>query len=148
MMNKLDAALNFHQTALRVRNQRQELLASNIANADTPQYKARDLDFKSAMQAALNPSTTSTGSSGSVGTSSNGGMQQTNPSHLSGQGSSGYLSAGDPLFRSVVQGSVDGNTVDMDVERNAYVDNGIRYEASLTMITGQIKKMLSAINGQ
>ena len=148
MMNKLDAALNFHQTALRVRNQRQELLASNIANADTPQYKARDLDFKSAMQAALNPSTTSTGSSGAVGTSSNGGMQQTNPSHLSGQGSSGYLSAGDPLFRSVVQGSVDGNTVDMDVERNAYVDNGIRYEASLTMITGQIKKMLSAINGQ
>ena len=147
MMNKLDAALNFHQTALRVRNQRQELLASNIANADTPQYKARDLDFKSAMQAAMNPGTSNIGSTGAAPTS-NGGMQQTNPSHLSGQGSSGYLSAGDPLFRSVVQGSVDGNTVDMDVERNAYVDNGIRYEASLTMITGQIKKMLSAINGQ
>lgn len=148
MMNKLDAALNFHQTALRVRNQRQELLASNIANADTPQYKARDLDFKSAMQAAMNPGTSNTATTGAAGTANNGGMQQTNPGHLSGQGSSGYLSAGDPLFRSVVQGSVDGNTVDMDVERNAYVDNGIRYEASLTMITGQIKKMLSAINGQ
>lgn len=146
MMNKLDAALSFHQTALRVRNERQELLASNIANADTPQYKARDLDFKSAMQAALNPSVSSTGAS--ANTTGNGAMQQTNTAHLPGQGSRGYLSAGDPLFRSVVQGSVDGNTVDMDVERNAYVDNGIRYEASLTMITGQIKKMLSAINGQ
>lgn len=143
MMNKLDAALNFHQTALRVRNQRQELLASNIANADTPQYKARDIDFKSAMQSALQQS-----AAGKPAASA-GAMQQTNTSHMNGQGSNGYVgSASDPLFRSVVQGSVDGNTVDMDVERNAYVDNGIRYEASLTMISGQIKKMLSAINGQ
>lgn len=143
MMNKLDAALNFHQTALRVRNQRQELLASNIANADTPQYKARDIDFQSAMQSALQQ--TSAGNATTI----TGMMQQTNTGHMNGQGSSGYVgSASDPLFRSVVQGSVDGNTVDMDVERNAYVDNGIRYEASLTMISGQIKKMLSAINGQ
>lgn len=143
MMNKLDAALNFHQTALRVRNQRQELLASNIANADTPQYKARDIDFKSAMQSALQQTTT-----GNTATSA-GAMQQTSNGHMNGQAGNGYVgSASDPLFRSVVQGSVDGNTVDMDVERNAYVDNGIRYEASLTMIGGQIKKMLSAINGQ
>ena len=143
MINKLDASLNFHQTALRVRNQRQELLASNIANADTPQYKARDIDFQSAMKAALQPNT-------SAGTLTTGGaLQQTNSGHMNGMGNSGYVSgASDPLFRSVVQGSADGNTVDMDVERNAYVDNGIRYEASLTMIGGQIKKMLSAINGQ
>ncbi|HCU85009.1 MULTISPECIES: flagellar basal body rod protein FlgB [unclassified Methylophilus] len=142
MINKLDAALNFHQTALRVRNERQELLASNIANADTPQYKARDIDFQSAMKAALQPNA----SAGT--TTSNGALQQTNAGHMNGTGGSGYVSAGDPLFRAVVQGSADGNTVDMDVERNAYVDNGIRYEASLTMIGGQIKKMLSAINGQ
>ncbi len=143
MMNKLDASLNFHQTALRVRNQRQELLASNIANADTPQYKARDIDFKSAMQSALQQTTAGKSAANA------GAMQQTSSSHMAGQGGSGYAgSASDPLFRSVVQGSVDGNTVDMDVERNAYVDNGIRYEASLTMISGQIKKMLSAINGQ
>lgn len=143
MMNKLDASLNFHQTALRVRNQRQELLASNIANADTPQYKARDIDFKSAMQSALQQTT-----SGNTPSSARA-MQQTNTNHMNGQAGNGYVgSASDPLFRSVVQGSVDGNTVDMDVERNAYVDNGIRYEASLTMISGQIKKMLSAINGQ
>ena len=53
MTNKLDALLGFHQTALRVRNQRQEILASNIANADTPNYKARDLDFESAFAQAL-----------------------------------------------------------------------------------------------
>lgn len=148
-MNKLDAALNFHQTALRVRNQRQELLASNIANADTPHYKARDLDFKAAMQSALQQSGNAgtRSASNSAGTADAGGLQQTNSMHLSGSGNGG-LGGSDPLFRSVLQSSVDGNTVDMDVERNAYVDNGIRYEASLTMISGQIKKMLSAISGQ
>jgi len=140
MINKLDAALSFHQTALRVRNERQELLASNIANADTPQYKARDIDFKAAMQAALQPSS-------SNGTETRG-LQKTDSGHMQGQPNQGYAGPGDPLFRSVTQASVDGNTVDMDAERNAYVDNGIRYEASLTMITGQIKKMLTAINGQ
>lgn len=142
-MNKLDAALNFHQTALRVRNQRQELLASNIANADTPQYKARDIDFKSVMQTALQ-----SGPEASSAQTAASQLQQTNSAHLGGSAGSGYASNSDVLFRSVVQGSVDGNTVDMDVERNAYVDNGIRYEASLTMMTGQIKKMLSAITGQ
>jgi flagellar basal-body rod protein FlgB len=143
MMNKLDAALNFHQTALRVRNQRQELLASNIANADTPQYKARDIDFKSAMQSALQQSTGSGTTQIPAGQ-----LQQTNGAHMNGSAGNGYSGSSDVLFRSVVQGSVDGNTVDMDEERNAYVDNGIRYEASLTMMTGQIKKMLSAITGQ
>lgn len=143
MINKLDAALSFHQTALRVRNQRQELLASNIANADTPQYKARDIDFKSAMQAALQPNT-------GTGTAQQpaGLLQQTNGAHMNGGAGNGLTGSSDVLFRSVLQGSVDGNTVDMDVERNAYVDNGIRYEASLTMMSGQIKKMLSAITGQ
>lgn len=141
MINKLDAALSFHQTALRVRNQRQELLASNIANADTPQYKARDIDFKSAMQSALQQST------GTAQTPA-GALQQTSSGHMNASAGNSYPGSGDVLFRSVLQGSVDGNTVDMDVERNAYVDNGIRYEASLTMMSGQIKKMLSAITGQ
>lgn len=143
MINKLDAALSFHQTALRVRNQRQELLASNIANADTPQYKARDIDFKSTMQAALQQST-----GGQPAQQPAGLLQQTSSGHMGAVGGNGNLSSSDVLFRSVLQGSVDGNTVDMDVERNAYVDNGIRYEASLTMMSGQIKKMLSAITGQ
>ncbi|MGQ2965667.1 flagellar basal body rod protein FlgB [Methylophilus sp.] len=145
MINKLDAALSFHQTALRVRNQRQELLASNIANADTPQYKARDIDFKSTMQAALQQST---GGKPAQQQQPAGLLQQTSSGHMGAAGGNGNLASSDVLFRSVLQGSVDGNTVDMDVERNAYVDNGIRYEASLTMMSGQIKKMLSAITGQ
>lgn len=143
ILKKLDAELNFHQAALRVRNQRQELLASNIANADTPQYKARDIDFQSAMQSALQQSV-------GVGlvTQPASEMQQTKNAHMNGNAGNGYPGSGDVLFRSLRQGSVDGNTVDMDVERNAYVDNGIRYEASLTMMTDKIKEVMAAINGQ
>lgn len=139
MLNKLDDALSFHQTALRVRGQRQELIAANIANADTPNYKARDIDFKSAMQAATAGISRETFNTA-----------KTSGRHLDGVPSKGVSSGapGEPLFRPIIQGSVDGNTVDMDVERNQFVDNGIRYEASLTMINAQLKKMLAAIQGQ
>lgn len=142
MLNKLDAALSFHQNALRVRSQRQEVIAANIANADTPNYKARDIDFKSAMQNAL---TQGSQMQGAVSD----GPSTTSAMHINGtSGSNTSAGPNEPLFRPVIQGSVDGNTVDMDVERNQFVDNGIRYEASLTMINGQIKKMLTAITGQ
>jgi flagellar basal-body rod protein FlgB len=139
MLNKLDSALDFHQTALRVRGQRQELIAANIANADTPNYKARDIDFKSAMQNALGGNERATFN-----------VAKTSAQHIDGMPSSGISSSGgsgEPLFRPIIQGSVDGNTVDMDVERNQFADNGIRYEASLTMINGQLKKLLAAIQG-
>lgn len=131
-MNKLDAALNFHETALRVRGQRQELLAANIANADTPGYKARDINFADTFKQAL---------AGSAG-----GLQAdtTTPGHLSTTASH----QNGVLYRAMIQGSVDGNTVDMDVERAQFADNALRYEASVNMISGQIKKLLSAIQGQ
>lgn len=142
MLNKLDAALSFHQNALRVRSQRQEVIAANIANADTPNYKARDIDFKSAMQNAL---TQGSQMQGAVSD----GLSKTSAMHINGtSGNNASAGPNEPLFRPVIQGSVDGNSVDMDVERNQFVDNGIRYEASLTMINGQIKKMLTAITGQ
>jgi flagellar basal-body rod protein FlgB len=141
-MDRLDAALAFHQSALRVRAQRQELIAANIANADTPNYKARDVNFTDALSNAL--SNTDTSSSLEV--------SKTSSAHLSGDPTSvDYVPTGkpgEPMFRPLIQGSVDGNTVDMDVERNQFTDNAIRYEASLNMINGQIKKMLSAIQGQ
>ncbi len=147
MLNKLDNALDFHQTALRVRGQRQELIAANIANADTPNYKARDIDFKAAMQNALSTNVIS-----SERTTFN--VAKTSAQHIDGTPSSGISNvtslgggSGEPLFRPIIQGSVDGNTVDMDVERNQFADNGIRYEASLTMINGQLKKLLAAIQG-
>lgn len=136
MINKLDAALSFHQNALRVRGQRQELIAANIANADTPNYKARDLDFKSAMKNAMS------------GVASEGfNTTKTSGQHLDGLPSKTPSQGGAP-FRPIIQGSVDGNTVDMDVERNQFADNAIRYEASVIMINGQLQKMLEALRSQ
>ncbi|WP_413436812.1 flagellar basal body rod protein FlgB [Sulfuriferula sp. GW1] len=135
MIGKLDEYLRFQETALSLRAQRQQLLASNIANADTPNYKARDIDFSSALQNALTPA----GQAPSE-------LAKTSAVHLNAPGTTG--SSGTPvLYRSVQQGSVDGNTVDMDTERNQFADNAIRYEASLTMISGQIKSLLAAIQG-
>lgn len=145
MIDKLDAAFNFHQTALRLRAERQELIAANVANADTPNYKARDLDFNAALKQAL--------ANGGAGTAASGNdaLTMTASQHLPGvaitnAASNGQLST-NMLYRKVSQGSVDGNTVDMDVERNQFADNAIRYETSLTLINGQIKRMLAAIQG-
>ncbi len=141
MLNKLDSTLSFHQTALRVRGQRQELIAANIANADTPHYKARDIDFKSAMQKAI------TNAQGNAPQSAQS-MAKTSNLHLDGTRNSGSNMSSETLFRPIIQGSVDGNTVDMDVERNQFADNAIRYEASLTMINGQLKSIMAALQSQ
>lgn len=134
MINKLDNFLSFQQSALRVRGQRQELIAANIANADTPNYKAKDVEFGDAMKSAMNG-----GSSLKVG------VAKTSDRHLDGVNGGNDNAPGDPKFRKDTQGNVDGNTVDMDVERNQFADNAIRYEASLNMISGQVKEMLAAI---
>lgn len=135
MPNQLDALLSFHQDALRIRGKRQELIAANIANADTPNYKARDIDFNSAMKSAM---------AGITQTAFN--TEKTNEMHIDGTPSNAPTGApGEALFRPIIQGSVDGNTVDMDVERNQFADNAIRYEASLTMINSQLKQMLTAL---
>lgn len=138
ILNKLDSALSFHQDALRIRAQRQEVIAANIANADTPNYKARDIDFKSAMQQVTQQT-----AGNSLSTN------KTSAQHMNGTGTNNTSAGlGEPLFRPIIQGSVDGNTVDMDVERNEFADNAIRYQASLQMMNGQIKKMMTAIQGQ
>lgn len=134
MINKLDSEFNFQQSALRVRGQRQELIAANIANADTPNYKAKDIEFGDAMKNAMNG-----GSSLKVG------VTKTSDRHLDGVNGNSENAPGDPKFRKDTQGNVDGNTVDMDLERNQFADNAIRYEASLNMISGQVKEMLAAI---
>jgi flagellar basal-body rod protein FlgB len=110
------------------------MLASNIANADTPNYKARDIDFSAAMTRALNQS---------AGAATE--LTKTTSVHLKAQGS---VDGSAPLYRPSIQGNVDGNTVDMDVERNQFTDNAIRYEASLTILNMQIRNILSAIQGQ
>ena len=133
MIGKLDDALRFNETALSLRGQRQQLLASNIANADTPNYKARDIDFGKALKTAM--------AGGGPATS----LTTTAPGHIAGV--QGGTTGGPLLYRTTAQGNVDGNTVDMDVERNAFTDNAIRYEASLTAISSQIKGLLTVIQG-
>ncbi len=134
MVNRLDEALRFQQTALSLRAARQELLASNIANADTPNYKAKDVDFASALQNAL------TGKGSALP------AIQTSPMHL--QGNAGRDILGAPvMYRKPVQPSADGNTVDMDVERAQFADNALRYESGVKFVSDQLKEIMTAIQG-
>jgi flagellar basal-body rod protein FlgB len=137
MLGKLDDYMRFNEAALSLRSQRQTVLASNIANADTPNYKARDVDFGSALKSAMDKASPS----------ANAALKTTATKHFAnGPQTAGALGDGTPLlYRGVVQGAVDGNTVDMDVERNQFADNAIRYEAGVTMINAQIKGMMAAI---
>jgi flagellar basal-body rod protein FlgB len=139
MIGKLDQAMQFNEAALSLRGQRQQIIASNIANADTPNFKARDIDFTKALQGAM--SRAAGGPSASLATTSS--------AHLTAAGTVGGSSGASAalMYRLPQQGSIDGNTVEMDNERNQFADNAIRYEAGLTLISTQIKNMLAAIQG-
>lgn len=130
----IDRQLGFQQTALNVRAARQELLAANIANADTPQFKARDIDFREALMGALN------------GKLSPLALSTTSPKHQEGMASSPLEAS--LRYRTENQSSVDGNTVDMDVERASFTENAVQYEASLTFINGLLRSMQQAISNQ
>ena len=138
MIGKLDQAMQFNEAALSLRGQRQQILSSNIANADTPNYKARDIDFGRALQSAMNRGAAASAPA----------LATTAATHLPAMGASatGGLDAA-LLYRKPLQASIDGNTVEMDIERNQFADNAIRYEASLTFMSGQIKGLLAAIQG-
>ena len=134
MSSKIDNMLQFHQTALKLREARQELLASNIANADTPNYKAKDIDFAKALQGALS------------GQAAKLPMTATNAAHWNG--TTGESVMGSPvMYRKPLQPSADGNTVDMDVERAQFADNALRYEASLKFVSDEVKDVLAALQG-
>lgn len=133
-MSRLDDVLSFHQTALNLRSQRQSVLASNIANADTPNYKARDMNFSAALKGALQGRA---GQPLALATTASGHMA-----------ASGIAMPPSLQYRPETQSSVDGNTVDMDVERSAMAENTFQYEASLTFISGLLKSMQAAVTGQ
>ncbi|MFH0130257.1 flagellar basal body rod protein FlgB [Variovorax sp. VaC1] len=131
MIDKLDAALRFNREALNLRAERQEVLAANIAHADTPNYKARDFDFSSRLNEAVGRASQSVS------------LATTSSRHLAGQAQA--ASDKDLLYRTPHQSSIDGNTVEMDVERIAFADNALRYESNLTIINAKIKSLLSAV---
>jgi len=128
MTDKIDQALGTQSAALAMRVKRQQLIASNIANADTPGYKAVDIDFRRALKSAVDNA------------------QQ--PSTAAGAAAPKSAYAGiSTQFRVPPQAAADGNTVDMDVERARFAENSVRYEAALKFLNGQIKTLLSAIQG-
>ena len=122
-------SFGLHETALRVRAMRNEVLASNLANADTPGYKARDIDFKAALAGAQDAQVQ---------------LQRTSPMH---QQSWNTSDVGPVKYRVPVQPTLDGNTVETDVEQAEYAQNAVQYRASLAFLDGQIRSLRYAIRG-
>ena len=133
MSISFDKALGIHEKALGFRAQRAEVLANNIANADTPNYKARDIDFKAAMQAAIE------GTMRLPDTS----LKLTSARHIPAKA----VSQGptDLLYRLPYQPSMDGNTVDMDIERVQFADNTLHYQSTMQLISNRIRGLQTAI---
>ncbi len=140
---KLDQALGAQSAALALRVQRQQVLASNIANADTPGYKAVDFDFSSAMRAAAGAAATATAPPDAASPAVTAAGHQSAPRSAYAGLSTDYRM----LYRRPAQPSADGNSVDMDLERARFAENSVRYEAALKFLNGQIKTLLSAITG-
>ncbi len=134
MLSKIDQDLAFVQTALNLRAQRQEVLSANIANADTPNYKARDLDFASALKSAM----------GAEGGPLK--LARTAEAHIDAAGS-GFAN-GLMKYRSTVQPSLDGNTVDMDIERAHFTENSLHYQFLLDRASSAFKTMGMALSSQ
>jgi flagellar basal-body rod protein FlgB len=134
MLDRLTNTLDFQSQALVLRSERQRLIASNIANADTPGYVAREMDFA----AALKQATGQMPVGGAVAT--------TQPGHIAP--AAGARAEPNLLYAAPSQTNLDRNTVDMDRERANFADNAVKYEATLRFINGQVKTMLSAITGQ
>ena len=157
MLDRMTDSLDFQGRALQLRAERQQVLAANIANADTPGFKARDIDFRKALERATGESPAGGATlrakspdAGSVTPSqaATNGIARTHESHLARLPGS-TLSTGAPrAYTNPEQASVDGNTVDLNRERANFADNAIRYEATLRFINGRVRTMLTAIRGE
>ncbi|MEO0435492.1 MAG: flagellar basal body rod protein FlgB [Pseudomonadota bacterium] len=129
-MSPIKSAMGMTPQVMEVRSKRMELLSANIANADTPGYKARDIDFASVIGAARD--------SGSA-------MMRTHENHIGPGSGSGEIEV---KYRAPSQPSTDGNTVDSHREHAAFMDNAVRYQASLNFLDGRIRGLRIAIRGQ
>jgi len=152
MFANLTNGLDFQTKALVLRAERQRVIASNIANADTPGYVGRDINFKEAMNAALEGGTQGgrLALTRSGGTSPVGADSTSHTAHIPLQSQLGSLRTDGPDLAYTVQSqpAMDGNSVDLDQERANFVDNSVRYEATLRFINGSSRTILSAIQGQ
>ena len=129
MPSSIDQMFGVHAQALQLRARRGELIASNLANADTPNYKARDLDFRNALESAQSSTA----------------MQATHAGHIA----RGHTSGGaQTLYRVPSQSSLDGNTVDTQLEKAKFSENAVRYQTTLRFLNGKISGLMKAIKGE
>lgn len=126
-----DQVFGIHEQALLLRSRRAEVLAANLANADTPGYKARDFDFKAMLAKEFD------------GVSR---LHTTHGAHI--QTEQGTVPPAQLLYRSPMQPSLDGNTVDTEQEHTAFSANAIEYQATLTFINSQIQGIRKALRGE
>lgn len=136
MIDKLDNELRFQQDAMSLRAERQQVLANNIANADTPDFRARDFDFAAELSSSLNQERVGRGMS----------LATTSDRHLRASTSAG--ASRELLYRVPDQPTLDGNTVDMDRERAQFADNSVRYQASLTFLTNRLQSLKTAMQSE
>lgn len=124
-------SLGIHDNALLVRSERSSVLANNLANADTPGFKSRDIDFKAILR-------------GEVDRQQSLGMAETNSRHIPGRQSEGW----EKLYRHPLQPSIDGNTVEENVENKEFTENAMSYNASFEFLNGKFKGLTGAIRGE
>jgi flagellar basal-body rod protein FlgB len=132
MSISIDKAFSVHDNALVLRSRRTSIIASNIANADTPNYKAKDMDFGLMIKKAQ---------SGDQGFA----MKTTNSQHISNHKP---IQSQAVMYRNTLNPSLDGNTVDMHVEQAKFSENAIKYQSSFTFLNSKISGLLKAIKGQ
>ena len=128
-MNEIKKNINMLGASLSLRAKRNEILASNIANAATPNFKARDIDFDTEIKKYQK----------------NGPIQVTHAEHLSIKRP---VAPGKVLFRENVNPSLDGNTVELAVEQLQFAENSMRYQSTLSFLSGKINTLMSAIKGE
>lgn len=130
MISTIDSLFGVHEKGLILRSKRAEVLASNMANADTPGYKARDFDFKSVLS--------------QLGESSSS-IKRTHTNHVGFNGTPASL---DLAYRLPTSASLDGNTVDVNAEQARYAQNALDYQTSVRFLNGKISSYLSALRGE
>jgi len=127
-MGMIDRVFGISPEVLSLRSKRTEMISANLANADTPGYKAVDLDFKAALENEMGM----------------GALRRTNERHMNvSDGAHGEM-----LYRVPAQPSLDGNTVESDWEHMAFMENAVRYEASISFLDARIKSTLAALRGE
>jgi flagellar basal-body rod protein FlgB len=129
------SSVGVFESALKLRSARAEILASNLANADTPNYQARDMDFKKALEQQLAP-----------GDQRADGLNTTQQRHIPGAG--GVAGAGELFYRTPTQPSVDGNTVEEQVEHAEFMQNSLEFQTSFTLLNSRLKGLMNAIKGE